>query len=247
MASLPTTNTIDSRLPAQPNQSLAGGLACLLQLVSTDGPVGCRQMGRELGMEPTRVHRLLGTLAHLGLARRTPDRKYVAGTGINVLAAMTMRRSRLLACAGPHIEALRADTGLGVALGVLWRRHVCYLYHGPRGRTPLAAITGGNLFPAEISSIGKVLLAERAAGEVRALYRDRATDDGPVDVKGLLAELKQVSTQGYAVYEGRSVAVAVGRPAVAGLALMGGARGLNRGVIATLRVAADSIAEDMKP
>lgn len=237
---------IDGRLPAQPNQSLAGGLACLLQLVSTDGPVGCRQMARELGMEPTRVNRLLGTLAHLGLARRTPDRKYVAGSGINVLAAMTMRRSRLLACAGRHIEALRADTGLGVALGVLWRRHVCYLYHGRKSGAPLAAITGKNLFPAEISSIGKVLLAERSAGEVRALYRDRAGDDEPVDVKGLLAELKQVSTQGYAVYEGWSVAVAVGHPAVAGLALMRGAKRLGDGVIEKLRAAAEAIAQDME-
>ncbi len=246
MRSVRKASATGSHLPAQPNQSLAGGLACLLQLVSTEEAIGCRQMARELGMAPTRVNRLLGTLAHLGLARRTSDRKYVAGSGINVLAAMTLRRSRLLACAAPHIEALRADTGLGVALGVLWRRHVCYLYHGPRNRPPLAAVTGGNLFPAEISSIGKVLLAERSAGEVQALYRDRAEDEEPVDVTGLLAELKQVRAQGYAVYEGRSVAVAVGDPAVAGLALMGGARRLGRGVVAKLQVAADAIAQDME-
>jgi len=208
--------------PAQPNQSLAHGLACLLELASSDGPLGSRQVARALDMEPTRANRLLGTLAQLGLASRTADRRYTVGPGISILAAMALRRSRLLTCALPHIRRFQEATGLGVALGMLWRRDVCYLYHGSPGSATLAAITGQDLFPAEVSSIGQVLLSELPEEAVRRLY---AGGPGPrpagLDVEALLGLLGQVRARGYGVLAGQSVAVPVGHPAVAGLAAMG--------------------------
>jgi len=88
-------------LPAQPNQSLIDGLACLQQLASEREPVGGRELARDLGLEPTRVHRLLRTLAHLGLAQQDAQRRYRPGPGIHVLAAQAMFGSGLLRRALP--------------------------------------------------------------------------------------------------------------------------------------------------
>jgi DNA-binding IclR family transcriptional regulator len=149
-------------MPAQPNLSLINGLACLQELVASDGPVGSRELARRLGLEATRVNRLLGTLAQLGLAEQDEARKYRPGAGVHVLAAQSLRGSRLLHAALPEIREL-LGTGLAVALGVLWRDQVCYLYHG-RGDGPVeAGIASHNLFPASQSSIGLVLQGDAAA------------------------------------------------------------------------------------
>ena len=191
-------------MPAQPNVSLINGLACLQELVAADAPIGSRVLARRLGLEPTRVNRLLGTLAQLGLAEQDAERKYRPGPGVHVLAAQSLRGSRLLRAALPVIRTLDAGGGR-VALGVLWRDQVCYLYHGDPRRPLEAGIGGHELYPADQSSIGAVLRAAQApASDVAAAA---------------------VRVQGHALLRaGRgnaSLAVPVGTPAIAGLALFG--------------------------
>lgn len=209
-------------LPAQPNQSLIDGLA-VLQAVSTSAdPVGSRELARRLGLESTRVNRLLKTLAALGLCQQDAAKKYAPGPGLHVLAATALFGSRLLTTAAGPIENLRAQAPtLTVALGVRWRREVAYLLFAPPG-TPLVAGVGRTaLFPAERSSIGRVLLAALPDTEVRSLY----TDDTPALRHALSESLAEVRERGYALVQGdeQSLAVPLGPDAAptAALALAG--------------------------
>lgn len=230
--------------PAQPNRSIQDGLECLWQLVAAGGPVGSREMARMLEIEPTRSNRLLGTLAAIGLAARTPERKYVPGPGIHVLAAMSLRGSRLLGAALPAMAALARKTDAGVALGVLWRRHVCYLYHGRPGGEPLLGIAGHNLYPADQSSIGKVLLSARPEREVRELLR--AGPGTRTSHAALSRELDGIRRDGYAVNRDESMAVAIGNPPVGGLAVITVISDGNRAeLLAALRAAARDIQKRM--
>lgn len=199
----------DVAAPAQINQSLQHGLEILMQLAASDGPAGSRELARELGMESTHVNRLLGTLAHMGLARRTESHKYLVGDGIHVLAALAIRGSRLLNCARPHLTHLAKQSGANAALGVLWGTQVCYLYFGHDSRTLEAKVAQQSLYPAADSSIGKILLAAKTDEALKRLYPDNAA---------LLREIHAIRAQGYAVGVAGSVAVLVGN-AVAGLAL----------------------------
>ncbi|MDU0354753.1 helix-turn-helix domain-containing protein [Paraglaciecola aquimarina] len=61
---------------AQLNQSLIDGIATLQELALSSDPIGCRALARRLNMDPTRVNRLLQTLEHIGIARKTAKRKY---------------------------------------------------------------------------------------------------------------------------------------------------------------------------
>lgn len=146
-------------MTAQPNQSLGHGLEVLHALCGADGPLGSRELSRLLGMEHTRVNRLLGTMATLGLAERTADRRYRPGPAVHVLAASGLRSSGLLQAALPVIRELHAE-GFGVALGVLWRDQVCYLYHGRPNQPLERGLAGHELFPAAWSSIGTILNAQ---------------------------------------------------------------------------------------
>ena len=122
-------------LPAQPNQSLMNGLACLQAVVTADRPVGSREVARILDLEHTRVNRLLGTLSYLGFIERTSSRKYRPGPGIHVLSAQSLRGSGLLIAALPELRTL-VDEKLVIALGVLWDRSICYLVHAAPGTDP---------------------------------------------------------------------------------------------------------------
>lgn len=228
---------VQSEKPAQINQSLMHGIDILMQLAISNEPLGSREVARQLGMEPTHVNRMLGTLAHMGMARRTADRKYTAGNGIHVMAALTMRSSNLVRVAGPHLNALAKQTGAMVAMGVLWRTEVCYLYHGNSPRTLEPGITKGRLYPARISSIGLSLLALKDDVSVRSLY--------PED-KELPMELAKIRKLGYAIGHTGSLAVLIG-DGVAALALYERpATGADDAkYLDALRRAADAIAADL--
>lgn len=200
-------------LPAQPNQSLIDGLACLQALASAGRPVGSREMARELKLEPTRVNRLLKTLAHLGIAQQTDGKQYVPGPAMHVLAAQAMFGSGLLHRALEPLESLRKFK-LSVAMGVLWHDHVSYLYHGKPGVKASEALGRVGLFPATRSSIGMVLLSRLPVSEVRELYAAQLIPNFE-SIADLLAELTDVRRKGYAVVspfpenQTRTLAVAV--------------------------------------
>jgi DNA-binding IclR family transcriptional regulator len=195
-------------LPAQPNQSLIDGLSCLQALAVRNAPSGVRELARELGLEPTRVSRLLGTLAHLGMAEKTPSRKYQPGPGMHVLFAQALQGSRLLQKAWPVLRSL-ADEDLTVSLGVLWRDKVCYLYHGKPERAFEEGIFHLDVFPSLQSSIGRVLLAVGGHPAPRGLAKDFAAIRG----QGFC----QIDRGGGE----RSLAVPISKPPHAALALSG--------------------------
>jgi len=192
-------------LPAQPNQSLIDGLACLQTLASAGEPIGGRELARQLGLEPTRVNRLLKTLAHLGLAEQDGQRKYRTGPGIHVLAAQAMFGSGLLRRAMPHLEALR-DTGHTVALGVLWRDRVAYLYHASHDTPPGEAVGRVGLFSAHTSGIGLAILAQMRNAEIEAAFPK------PFIRRAVLADVRASRKRGYAVARREDGGVTIGLP-----------------------------------
>lgn len=119
-----------SPLGAQPNRSLIDGIATLQALASSPEPVGCREIARQLGLDPTKVNRLLKTLTYLGIARQTANRKYTAGSGMHVLfhAPPGPEVSRGLG----RIGLLPATTsGIGIVLlAELEDAHVTEIYAG---------------------------------------------------------------------------------------------------------------------
>lgn len=194
--------------PAQPNRSLIDGLTVLQALTAAAKPIGSRQLARDLGLEPTRVNRLAKTLAALGFLQQTAGRKYMVGPGVHVLAAQSLHASGLLHAALPVLEELH-ETGCIVALGVLWRDQVSYLYHGRRGMTAAEAVGTTGLYPAAASGIGHVLLATLGDAEIAARC--------PREAATLLPALARVRAQGWAL------AVRRERPVEATLAVPVGA------------------------
>jgi DNA-binding IclR family transcriptional regulator len=211
---------------AQPNQSLIDGIATLQALASSAEPIGCRELARRLEADPTRVNRLLKTLAYLGIARQTADRKYTSGPGMHVLAAQSLFASGLIRRALPVLEGLRRY-GHTVALGVLWNDSVSYLFHAPPGIEASRGLGRIGLLPATTSGIGMVLLSELDDSEVNELYADKDIPQFPAGIPALLSALEDVRRAGYArvhVADERDhqvLAISTGDPVHAGIAMSG--------------------------
>lgn len=215
--------SLEIKGPAQSNQSLANGLACLQAIVSAGRPLGSREVARLLGLEHTRVSRLLGTLAALGLASKTVNRKYQPGHGIHVLAAQSLRGSGLLAAALPHLRSL-LDTPFALALGVLWRKNVCYLVHSSPGRPLEEGIGTLAPYPATRSSIGHVLLANMSDAAIRKTLHSPPDPLPQSESRALIRQIAVVRRAGFSLIQQdgeMTLAVPVGSPAMAGLAFAG--------------------------
>ncbi len=200
--------------PAQPNRSLIEGLGVLLGLVQRGQATGVRELARVLGLSPTRTQRYLATLAHLGFCIRTPDRKYAPGPGVHALSAISLSASGLAARALEVLPGLN-DLGAIVALGVLWRDSVSYVYFSQPNH-PDARILGKDQGrPATESVIGLLLLAWQSETSISEILPEKA--------KKLRPTLSTYRRQGFARRvspDGSvSLAVPVGDPPFAGLAL----------------------------
>ncbi|MGZ0147667.1 IclR family transcriptional regulator [Kribbella sp. WER1] len=217
------------KLPAQPNRSLMDGLACLQALAACTAPVGSRELARMLRLEPTRVNRLLGTLASMGLAEQDASRKYRPGPGIHALAAQSLFGSGLVNRAMRYLPPLH-QYGHVVALGVLWRDQTSYLYQVNPESPADRGIVQGLPFPAASSGIGLVLLAQQSEEAVRELYDPTEPpllplSFDPPEVDDLLGRLRQIREQGYALVSTdlgrRTLAVPVGEASYAGIGFAG--------------------------
>jgi DNA-binding IclR family transcriptional regulator len=212
-------------MTAQPNQSLINGIACLQTVVAAGRPVGSREVSRLLADDHTRTSRLLSTLATIGLLEQTAQRKYQPGPALHVLAAQSLHGSMLLTCALPHLKRLM-NQGMTVALGVLWQRQVCFLFHSKPGQPIEESIGRHDLHPAERSSAGLALLAHALPRPSRRPARAALEAEPTVPIANLDLALEGVRQLGYARLRFAekgilSIGIPLRTPPIAALALSG--------------------------
>ena len=186
-------------LPAQPNRSLMDGIRCLQVLSANPGPLGARELARRLNMETTRAHRLLKTLAHMGMARQNRNAKYMPGPAMHVLAAQSLYSSGLIGKATEPLLDLHHKVQLITAFGMLWERNVYYLFHLKPGMSAEEAVGRMRLQPATRSGIGMMLLSKKTDDEVREFFE--GVDDIPAypgGVEMVIDSLHKIRDLGYA-------------------------------------------------
>ena len=185
-------------LPAQPNRSLMDGIRCLQILSTHTGPIGTRELARRLDIETTRAHRLLKTLAHMGMARQNRNSKYMPGPAMHVLAAQSLYSSGLIGDSTKPLLDLHRKVQLITAFGMLWERNVYYLYHLMPGMSAEEAVGRMRLQPVTRSAIGMVLLSKRSDHKIREFFQDVDEFEGyPEGIAAVINDLGRIRERGY--------------------------------------------------
>ncbi|QHE83540.1 IclR family transcriptional regulator [Hydrogenophaga sp. BPS33] len=190
------------------NNTLLKGLAVLELLSRSDRPLTLSQIGRELGVVKSNVHRLMQALVDTRFVLRDEESGCYAPSiklwelGSAVLAKLDLRHH-----AEKQMEALMGLTGESVHLSVLDGHEIVYV-HKVDSLNPVRAYSQiGGRAPAYCVATGKAQLAfagETVLREVaQALKRLKPfTERTLTDPAQFMKEMKRVREQGHAVNRG---------------------------------------------
>jgi len=129
----------------------------LLTAVAEDGGT-LSQLARAADLSPSTASRLLGTLAGQELVCRDEHGRYRAGARLRRLAAATLRADPVYELAGPHLEALAAETGETANLAVAADpRHAVYLRQVTSPKLVQTAGWVGRTVPTQGTALGDAL------------------------------------------------------------------------------------------
>ncbi|MDL4821801.1 IclR family transcriptional regulator [Actinomadura opuntiae] len=180
----------------------------LLRLFETRQVLRVNEVGREMGLSRSTVHRMLATLLQHDFVIQDPiSRGYCPGPALVDIGLAVVQQMDIRVSAKPFLEALKDETGETVHLAELRDAEVVFLDGLESDRLVRAGNRIGQSLPAYATAAGKALLAELPDADVRALLPDRlpaVTDRSIRTVDRLLDELDQVRDRGYSTNQGES-------------------------------------------
>jgi DNA-binding IclR family transcriptional regulator len=132
----------------------------VLDYLVEHGEGGVSEMGRELGLSPGTVYRLVSTLVQAGFAGQNNDtKKYLPTTKILELATAMRNRVDFRGLAHDHLRRLMERTHETVNFGVMRGDDVVYLDRILSSYPLAIEVKIGSHVPAYCTALGKVLLA----------------------------------------------------------------------------------------
>jgi DNA-binding IclR family transcriptional regulator len=194
--------------PAYPIQSVDHALM-LLDLVATRRRLTIGAVAKYLDVAPSTASRLMAMLlAHGYVARDGDSRAYIVGKKLRDIGLAAVRELDIRPQTRPYLEALSADTGETVQIGVLEGQTVVFVDCVEGWHSLRVSSRVGELLPAHSLSTGKALLAELAVEDFLALYPreqlQRLTRRTTTSRSQLQRELALVAKRGYATSFGES-------------------------------------------
>ena len=176
------------------------------------------EVARDTGLTRAAVRRFLLTLAELGYVRADGGRfsltPRVLELGHTYLSSLTLPE-----LAQPHLRELVEQVHESSSMSVLDGSDIVYVAREPTRRIMTVAIAVGTRFPAHVTSMGRVLLADMAPDALDAFLEgvqlEPLTAQTLTTESAIRNELERVRRQGYAIVDQeleqglRSVAVPV--------------------------------------
>ena len=161
-------------------------------------------MARELGIPRSTVFRLVQTLEEMGFLQRAENgRDYALGPAVLSLGFEYLGSLDLVELANPILARLRDATGCSAHLAIRRDTDVIYLARHASRSAISSSVNVGTALPAHATIMGRVMLADLADGELRALYAGRTlarfSDQTPTSLAALRTLLVDDRRRGHAI------------------------------------------------
>jgi DNA-binding IclR family transcriptional regulator len=182
-------------------QSIERAAAVLRSLTGGSRRRGVAEIAQELCLPKGTVYGILRTLKTIGYVEQdTESGKYRLGGALLHIGASYLQGNELRYRAIPWADALAADSGESVRVGVLHKAFVLIVHHVFRSGDSLQTLDVGSLMPVHATALGKALLAHHRylASESAACSLASYTPATVTDRDRLNAQLDDVLTRGWA-------------------------------------------------
>jgi DNA-binding IclR family transcriptional regulator len=166
-------------------------------------PVNLKQLATETSLHPSTAHRILGVMVDSRLVDRIEPGTYRLGIRLLELGNLVKSRISVRQEALPYMQNLHQTLGETVNLSVRHDDEVVYIERTAPGSSMMRVVQIiGARAPLHITAVGKVFLAQEAAGHCLAYAKrtglPRYTDNTLTEAERLAKELERVRSQGYA-------------------------------------------------
>jgi IclR family pca regulon transcriptional regulator len=194
------------KVPKKPRQdseylsTLERGLSVLRAFNQSRPEMQLSEVAAATGLNPAVARRCLNTLVQLGYVAQH-GRRFLLRPEVLVFGSAFLASMNIEQVAGPHLQAVRDETGDSSSMAVLSGHDILYIAHVSTNRRIRLGASVGTRFPAYATSLGKVLLAWQDDAAIAAYLADAALEpltEHSITSKAVLRKrLRQVRTQGY--------------------------------------------------
>jgi IclR family transcriptional regulator, pca regulon regulatory protein len=185
-------------------QSLQRGLAVIRAFDAENPALTLTDVAKATDLAPATARRFVLTLVELGYMR-TDARLFRLSPRVLELGRPFLSGLTLPALARPHLRDLVADVRESSSLAILDSSDIVYVEHVAAKRLMSVQVTVGTRDPAFATSLGRVLIAGKSdewlAASLATLQLTQITPATIVDPAALLAELRRVRAQGWALVD----------------------------------------------
>lgn len=183
-------------------QSLDRAFDILELLAKEQHPLGLAEISNEVGLHKSTVYRLLNSLKERGYIEKTDTTNlYRLGLGFIELSSLYLNKVELKTEAEPYLRALSLEIGRTVYLAMLQDREVVYIDKYEQFNSLRKYSVIGRRRPVYATSLGKALLFDRTADEIRDILKDteltRFTENTITDVGELISEVERSRKRGF--------------------------------------------------
>lgn len=176
-----------------------------MEVLAESGPTGLMDLAATLDLNKSTVHRILNSLIYMGYVKQSAETsKYSLTFKIWDLANQLLIQNDIVDIARPHLKELVSRCGETAHLVQIDGAKAVYIDKVESYTNSVRMVSKvGKSIPLYCSGVGKALLAEMDATDVKAIW-DRSdikelTPHTITSFKGLKEKLEQVRKQGYAL------------------------------------------------
>jgi IclR family transcriptional regulator, pca regulon regulatory protein len=192
--------------PKKPRQdseylsTLERGLSVLRAFNQNRPEMQLSEVAVATGLNPAVARRCLNTLVQLGYVAQH-GRRFLLRPEVLVFGSAFLASMNIEQVAGPHLQAVRDETGDSSSMAVLSGHDILYLAHVSTNRRIRLGASVGTRFPAYATSLGKVLLAYQSEAAIEeylaAAELERLTEHTITSPVQLRHRLREIRFRGY--------------------------------------------------
>lgn len=196
---MPRKKTNDANI-----KSVTKTLEVLEQFIDSNQEKGIHELSASTGIPVSTMQRLVNTLEARGYLMQNPrSYKYRLGLTLYHLYRSISHTFHWVDQARQYMESLVQKHGETVNLAYLEGKNIVYLTKVDSPHILRPSFSIGTRYPAFCTSLGKCLLAFQPEETVRVIFSNEdmtsLTNKTETSINALLAELREVRRQGYAV------------------------------------------------